>query len=1173
MFFCCFTSGTKTLSSSTTTFHSFRISAQQKMSLRRVVSDKSGVLFLAISLHPVAITPFVSALSFSTVRNRNSGKITSRKKLKRGKIVARQQKQLQQDQERREVEHEVELLPEQDNMSKEMLMVHYYNDTNDGAAGSAAAAPGGIVPMTSAALLQVTAKEALKPPNWNAWPHCPRCQAYNFVRLVHPTDGTGTTWYDNHIETADVQVWQDRSWNPKAGGAGATAACPNYSNKNPSPFSHHACALEQAEQVKDHCNQSGCSGSIRGDDQVTGWDENAGPEGWTAHTGNTWDKIKTKVGTRNVRKEKVVAVHCSTRPCLVHGKANGLEEGDKQLCVDNECCLWGDMCTSHLFGACINRERYCRAGPYLDNVNQCGGSPCGQGKNYPSHRVTVDSLDLDTSINRVDFTTTTTAPPTTKPPTTTSKAPGPAGTTTSKAPSNVGDGVTDAPEATSGPGGTTVTTAPATVTTISPPSGATTTSPTPPASCKNATAANTTGLPTLTTDELKAIVDSAGSGDGDITNAVLPELVNRCVDPETAKAAAAKIEVVFIAKGNVVEAIEEAVELVEQETIESVESPPSTDCCNCCCAIVTVVVLLLLTGGGLLAYFFLFTESAEKQGANKGLEADSYEPRFSFDVVQQAFIGAGLSPAYAKVLAQQIANTDSVEDDDELSRPQTEHDAQIMKRLGLDFFDTEPERVGRLRYFLEAVARGEHEKHKQARLLSGAAGASEYQYGGGFGEPEEEHVLTEAEARLKLEAAGLSTQAAFFVAARLHAKMQQEHPKDTKAAAKEVIDGITQDGDWLAFASPDDMAQLNTLTDGNAQFYNNFQKANTKKKKTSRHSTMVLDLHAVSVTDQDPANALQFGHTETAGVVTGFQALMPPKKRYDLKLHRETQAKKKSRITTGTTVSDTTSGTTSEGVVPGDEDHARKKKKKKVNKAGANINNNITDPVQELVEPVQRTSKLRASSRVIQEHGAAGAHHTTTSNSEGITSTSDASASDTSGGEEAHGKGPQKKKKKKVVAGTSTKQAKQGEADASMEAAEKELLSEAKRALADVGFSKQQATLLANRIAGVRAAELRSQNMKLTDEEKAIAQRGLNGAKILDLSDLVDELVAQKASFFVKTLAPTSTMQSMRVSARPVSMLAERCMTGQPLSMLASRMEGGGDHAGGHKKHKVKTKH
>ncbi|CAD7924440.1 unnamed protein product [Amoebophrya sp. A120] len=76
------------------------------------------------------------------------------------------------------------------------------------------------------------------------------------------------------------------------------------------------------------------------------------------------------------------------------------------------------------------------------------------------------------------------------------------------------------------------------------------------------------------------------------------------------------------------------------------------------------------------------------------------------------------------------------------------------------------------------------------------------------------------------------------------------------------------------------------------------------------------------------------------------------------------------------------------------------------------------------------------------------------------------------------------------------------------------LLGEAEAALQAIGFTRRQAQLIGQKIAGTAADDLGSDAVTLTDEELQIAQKGLNGAAILDLQDLVCELVQQKASFF-----------------------------------------------------------
>ncbi len=82
-----------------------------------------------------------------------------------------------------------------------------------------------------------------------------------------------------------------------------------------------------------------------------------------------------------------------------------------------------------------------------------------------------------------------------------------------------------------------------------------------------------------------------------------------------------------------------------------------------------------------------------------------------------------------------------------------------------------------------------------------------------------------------------------------------------------------------------------------------------------------------------------------------------------------------------------------------------------------------------------------------------------------------------------------------------------------------ELEEEAAAALEAVGFSKKQAFYLAEKIAATDADTVTPEFMKLTDEERRIACKGLGGIAVVDLEGLVDELVEQKADFFTKTLS------------------------------------------------------
>ncbi|CAD7932945.1 unnamed protein product [Amoebophrya sp. A120] len=180
--------------------------------------------------------------------------------------------------------------------------------------------------------------------------------------------------------------------------------------------------------------------------------------------------------------------------------------------------------------------------------------------------------------------------------------------------------------------------------------------------------------------------------------------------------------------------------------------------------------------------------------------------------------------------------------------------------------------------------------------------------------------------------------------------------------------------------------------------------------------------------------------------------------------------------------------------------------------------------------------------------GAAGATSTSSSASEAETA---------DGGHHSTATGKPKKKtklatkksgKKSVGGASAAAQPSQMKQDAPTQ----ELLNEAQAALMDVGFSRHQAKIIAEKIAGVTADQL-DQKSGLTEEEKKIASAGLGGAKVNDLQDLAEELVHQKGTFFAKRFSPESQQEAMRGKAagQPMSLLEEKCANPGATSLLS----------------------
>ncbi|CAD7924452.1 unnamed protein product [Amoebophrya sp. A120] len=123
----------------------------------------------------------------------------------------------------------------------------------------------------------------------------------------------------------------------------------------------------------------------------------------------------------------------------------------------------------------------------------------------------------------------------------------------------------------------------------------------------------------------------------------------------------------------------------------------------------------------------------------------------SYQTIENAFLSAGLTPGFARRLAQQTAAA-SVGGNEALVTPKTEADWRTLALLGLDF--SQPECVGRVREFLQVMA---------AATISARCK-----------DVVEMRVLSLDESQHRLQAAGFSEKMAGYVAAVIVRKAQQQ---------------------------------------------------------------------------------------------------------------------------------------------------------------------------------------------------------------------------------------------------------------------------------------------------------------------------------------------------------------------------------------------------------------
>ncbi|CAD7932953.1 unnamed protein product [Amoebophrya sp. A120] len=249
---------------------------------------------------------------------------------------------------------------------------------------------------------------------------------------------------------------------------------------------------------------------------------------------------------------------------------------------------------------------------------------------------------------------------------------------------------------------------------------------------------------------------------------------------------------------------------------------------------------------------------AAAPGAEEGVSvvvknSDGHTPvDFARSVVLKGFLSAGLSRAYAEKLAQQVED-ESVEDDELLLTPTDPSDLQILRKLGMDFDDSDPERVGRMREFLNNVHQKQHEDriHElQAEARNTAAEAA-------IAAEDHDDLV---EAKMRLIENGYSPHLAGYLAAKLLEKLAEKRDKTDpdhkgplirKSAGnvKITLEDL-QEWDWEGHAEPEDRAKVHAMIDAAVEsaFEADFQNyhhhyGEDLEQTTLRRSVDELDLH------------------------------------------------------------------------------------------------------------------------------------------------------------------------------------------------------------------------------------------------------------------------------------------------------------------------------------------
>ncbi|CAD7932966.1 unnamed protein product [Amoebophrya sp. A120] len=669
-----------------------------------------------------------------------------------------------------------------------------------------------------------------------------------------------------------------------------------------------------------------------------------------------------------------------------------------------------------------------------------------------------------------------------------------------------------------------------------------------------------------------------------ITAAVVPKLVEKGVEERAAQEAADEIATEFVKnvetqgenQEELMKKIDDASKLtIEDQQEENEEDEQQESDPYCVVAVICSLVGLLLLIGIVFCLLRSKESTAKEQRRREvnqalhQLEAESGDPKWSLshEVVETALLTAGLTPSYAKKLARQIASTANVEDDEVLVHPENERDLVILKRMGLDFSDHNvlgaEERVGRMRGFLQAVASHAHGKSGVATATGGDDHDTTLFPNEGTAPALEVLRIDETEARL--QTAGFSEKVAGFLAAKLVQKaaalqaggtlvqldgnVETAEVKQLEYVAAVVQGTLAQlmqeleaHPDWRALAEEGDMAKLTGLADGSTAVVEMLFKKALMKEKRRKVSATMLDLRAVAL-DDATAGVDLFGGTEQAGTLDGFALgrLMPPKKRFEKKLSGPL-----STSGVGGATSDINTQETSQ--------------KLSSNMSGGTA---ATSQVAPNIPPAVLSPAV-SSDELQNNDGTSPAP-----SSAGGSSTAGKKKAPSSGSSLSSGKKKLKRKKSGAPKkkGTKGKLASTGPVvDDALKRAEEKLLRDATAALLSIGFSDEAAAGLAHRIAGTNAVDLGSQVMTLSDGEKAIVAKGLNGVRVNDLSDLVDELVAQKPEFFQAPAPvelpgqpaspPGSGLQSG--VGQPMSLLSERLVSGQPLSSMMGSGLGSG---------------
>ncbi|CAD7924448.1 unnamed protein product [Amoebophrya sp. A120] len=586
-------------------------------------------------------------------------------------------------------------------------------------------------------------------------------------------------------------------------------------------------------------------------------------------------------------------------------------------------------------------------------------------------------------------------------------------------------------------------------------------------------------------------------------------------------------------------------------------------------------------------------------------EDERHVSTFAFDVglVETAFISAGLTPAFAKKMARQVTDRET-HDDDELTDPEDEKDAEIMKQLGLEFAG--PERVGRMRGFLEKVAAQQNPKNASSS----------------------KKLHTEDQIRQRLEDAGFSEKAVRFLAPalvrnakagksddlQLSAETRQQFEEVAEGHDLDLFGGIERTNAWAPFAytkgaqrasrssSQSDLAvaidlraliagqfgstertsagpggMLFTAMPAPKRFHRKKKPpprapgsgdggtpapesrigtlpAKKKRKKSAPPPRLCPCLFPSVAEDAAPESCLSSSpptsaarSTSVAAAATKTDGASPnsqggdagdasaaagakngEEEQHDENEHAVVTVKRNAtglESSGASSAESVSSGDTDDGHIGGPSPKKKKQKQKLKAKPGKSkskstkVGSSETSGFLNLGSAgTSDPSKVSAVTDSAQSSGSS------------LEDSSGSGDNETGKGEKRHGKKHPKKKKPTGAAPVA--------------ALPPGLLGEAEAALQAIGFTRRQAHALGQQIADTAEGELKSEAMRLNDEERQIAEKGLGGATILDLQDLVAELVHQKPEFFHEYTdgddAVNADTQAALDRGEPVSILAHK---------------------------------